>query len=418
MEGAKATQKELKGGRYALLGKLGAGSQGATYEAMDNGVGPAARKVAAHEASLADRWARYVREQRSEGEVPQHAKLVAIKCFRVDTARSWKEVELAEREARTLASLDHPCLPKYLEHFEEEGALYLVMEKIEGESLAALRARSGAISVAEVIRMLEHIGGALRYLHGRAPSVVHRDVKPGNILRRPYGSFALVDFGAVRHRLEPAGGSTVVGTFGYMAPEQFQGRASPRSDVYGLAATAMTMLTSVEPENLPHEGLGIDVLRALPEGTPTALARALTAMLVPDPDRRVGSIDAALAILHDRAAAPTQLVTPAARAPLVPREVQRAPLGPRLLGRVGILVAQLIVWVTVGFAVPLVLLLMSLIFGHALRRAALACADAAARSNAALGRASLKLSNSRPPVRALREPAEQPASSSRPSRRS
>jgi serine/threonine protein kinase len=266
--------KALRGGRYALIRKLGEGSQGETYEAMDNGVGPEARKRAARETPLVDKWARYVREQETGGEVKRDAKLVAIKCFRVGTAKTWKDVELAEREARTLASLAHPRLPKYFEHFEEDGALYLVMEKIEGESLASLRKQGRTMNGAEITRMLEDIGGALRYLHGRAPPVVHRDIKPGNIIRRPDGSFALVDFGAVRDRLRPAGGSTVVGTFGFMAPEQFQGRASAASDVYGLGATALTMLTGVEPEDLPHEGLGINVRRALPRGTPGSLARA------------------------------------------------------------------------------------------------------------------------------------------------
>ena len=406
--------KELKAGRYALLGKLGEGSQGETYEAMDNGVGLGARKVAARDASLADRWARYVREQRSEGDVPKDAKLVAIKCFRVGTAKSWKDVELAEREARTLASLDHPRLPKYFEHFEEDGALYLVMEKIEGDSLAALRSRGRTMSVAEVTRMLEDIAEALRYLHGRAPAVVHRDIKPGNIIRRPDGSFALVDFGAVRDRLKPAGGSTVVGTFGYMAPEQFQGRASPKSDVYGLAATAITMLTGTEPEELPHEGLGIDVARALPRGTPAPLVRALAAMLVPDPDRRIDSVDAALALLRDQHA--PAVSPPLNRKQRRAREKQqqirarlqkrfgraaalarRPPLVPRLFGHLGVLVARLVVWVTVGFAVPLVLLLLSLLFGAVLRRAAAACVEAARRSELMLGRASMWLSGYRDP---------------------
>jgi serine/threonine protein kinase len=320
----------LRDGRYALLRKLGEGSQGETYEAMDHGVGPEARARAARKAPLSDKWSRYVREQKSGGEVPQDARLVAIKCFRVASAKAWKDVELAEREARTLASLDHPRLPRYFEHFEEDGALYLVMEKIEGESLAAIRKNGRAMSAADVTRMVEDIGEALRYLHGRAPLVVHRDIKPGNVLRRPDGSFALVDFGAVRDRLKPAGGSTVVGTFGFMAPEQFQGRASPGSDVYGLGATAITMLTGVDPEELPHVGLGIDVTRALPKSTPAPLARALAAMLIPDPDRRAGSIDEALALLRDAAPAkraeeappPAQMT----QAQLAPRRATRRPL--------------------------------------------------------------------------------------------
>jgi hypothetical protein len=278
------------------------------------------------------------------------------------------------------------------------------MEKIEGESLASIRARGGRMSVAEVTRMLEDIGDALRYLHGRAPPIVHRDIKPGNVIRRPDGSFALVDFGAVRDRLKPAGGSTVVGTFGYMAPEQFQGRASPRSDLYGLGATALAMLTGVEPEDLPHEGLGIDVRRALPSSTPADLARMLASMLVPDPDRRASSIDDALA---RRARPETPAPTPkskkqrrreAREARRRRRALRRArgwPLLPRAVAKLGLLVASIVVWVVVGMVVPVVLMLLSILFGAGLRRAARACANAARRAGGAMGRASAWLSGAR-----------------------
>jgi len=251
----------LRGGRYVILKPLGEGSQGETFEAVDK----------------------------------REGRLVALKRFRVDTAKAWKDVELAEREATTLASLEHPLLPQYVEHFEEDGVLVLVMERIEGQSLAALRKSGHRFSVPEVERLLADASRALTYLHGRAPPVVHRDLKPGNVVQRPDGSFAFVDFGAVRDRLKPTGGSTVVGTFGYMAPEQFQGRASPASDVYGIGATALSLLTGEEPEDLPHRGLGIDVARAVPSSTPRALVRALEAMLEPDPERRAPTIAAALA---------------------------------------------------------------------------------------------------------------------------
>jgi serine/threonine protein kinase len=240
----------LKAGRYMVVGVLGAGSQGETLAGTDTTTGRA----------------------------------VAIKRFSVRGAASWKDVELAEREARVLQALEHPRLPRYIDHFEEDGALFLVMERVEGESLAVLRKRNGTLAKSDVVRMLADVGEVLDYLHGRAPPIIHRDIKPSNVIRRPDGSFCLVDFGSVRDSLKPEGGSTVVGTFGFMAPEQFQGRALPQSDVYSLGATALTLLTGRDPEELPHRGLAIDVVQALPHEP--AFARVLTRMLDPDPDRR------------------------------------------------------------------------------------------------------------------------------------
>ncbi|MBI4953482.1 MAG: serine/threonine protein kinase [Myxococcales bacterium] len=247
----------LRDGRYVVTGLLGEGSQGATLEAVDK----------------------------------RDGRLVAIKRFEVKGARSWKEVELAEREARVLESLAHPALPAHIEHFEEGGALCLVMEKIEGQRLDDLHAR-GALDAAEVLRFLGQASEVLGYLHGRSPPIVHRDVKPGNFVRRPDGRYVLVDFGSVRDSLKPKGGSTVVGTFGYMAPEQLQGRALPVTDVYGLGATALALLTGVEPESLPHKGLSIDVAASLAGCAEPAFARALEAMLRPDPDERASDLPA------------------------------------------------------------------------------------------------------------------------------
>jgi serine/threonine protein kinase len=244
--------RTLRAGRYAIVGELGAGSQAETLDAVDKLGGRA----------------------------------VAIKRFQVRGARSWKDVELAEREARVLSTLSHPNLPVYIEHFEEDGALYLVMEKIEGETLAALRRRKSLLSSADIARFLSDAELVLGYLHSRAPPIIHRDIKPGNVIRRADGSFAFVDFGSVRDQLKPEGGSTVVGTFGFMAPEQFQGRALPGSDVYAVAATALSLVTGREPEDLPHRGLAIDVSAALGKSAEPWLVRALSAMLEPDPDKR------------------------------------------------------------------------------------------------------------------------------------
>jgi hypothetical protein len=251
---------EVGQGRYVIVGSLGIGSQGETLAAVDK----------------------------------REGRPVAIKRFTLRSAKSWKDVELAEREATVLASLSHPSLPRYVEHFEESGALYLVMERVEGESLAARQRRKVPLSHEQVLRFLRDAAISLGYLHGHAPPIVHRDIKPGNVILRPDGSYCLVDFGSVRDRLKPEGGSTVVGTFGFMAPEQFQGRAGPASDVYAVGATALSLLSGREPEDLPHKGLAIDVEAALRGQVDRKLIDALRSMLEPDPDRRAGSVARAL----------------------------------------------------------------------------------------------------------------------------
>jgi protein kinase-like protein len=250
----------LQDGRFVLTGLLGEGSQGRTFDAID----------------------------RHDG------RRVAVKRFDVRGASRWKDAELAEREARVLQSLSHPKLPRYIDHFEEQGSLYLVMEKVEGETLASLRARGRTLAPAEIFRFLDDAADVLDYLHRRPVPVIHRDLKPGNVLRRSDGSFAFVDFGAVRDKLRPEGGSTIVGTFGYMAPEQFQGRALPASDVYAVGATALSLLTGREPETLPHRGLAIDVRASVEPSVDRALAGLLERMLEPDPDRRPARLRALL----------------------------------------------------------------------------------------------------------------------------
>ncbi len=123
---------------------------------------------------------------------------------------------------------------------------------------------------------------------------MHRDVKPRNVVRRPDGTYVLVDFGAVRELLARRGSTTIVGTMGYMAPEQFQGRALPATDVYAVGATALAALTGVEPETLPHKGLRVDVRAALQGRASPELVATLERMLEPDPDERAPSLAAAL----------------------------------------------------------------------------------------------------------------------------
>ncbi|MGK4001884.1 serine/threonine-protein kinase [Sorangium sp. So ce1036] len=398
--GAEAGQA-LRDGRYVVTRALGEGAQGHTLEAVDK----------------------------------RHGKLVAIKRFQIRGAASWKGVELAEREARVLASLSHPSLPAYLDHFEEGGALFLVMEKIDGESLGAMRRRGAVLGRDDVVRFLRDASGVLDYLHGRAPPVIHRDIKPNNVIRRPDGSFAIVDFGAVRDRMRPEGGSTVVGTFGYMAPEQFQGRALPASDVYAVGATAICLLTGEEPENLPHRGLAIDVPAALGGRADPRLVRALSAMLDPDPDRRAARIAPLLAALgapgrphaeqpaggssgrHARAAErraegreERRVREEERRARRRERRAERraraghgAPWRgldglPLVAALLGLTIARIAVGLALGVVVPTVLTLLSLVFGRVLREnAAPSVREAGRAAELALLRA-MRFVRGRPPL--------------------
>lgn len=349
--------ESLRDGRYGVLGVLGSGAQGDTLEAKD-------RTTGAH---------------------------VAIKRFNVRGARSWKDVELAEREARVLSQLDHPNLPRYIEHFEENGALYLVTEKIEGRTLGELRRARLGLSETQLLRFFHDAAEALRYLHGRAPPLIHRDIKPNNVILRPDGSFVLVDFGSVRDHLRPDGGSTVVGTFGYMAPEQFQGRALPASDVYGVGATAIACLTGEEPENLPHQGLAIDVPRALGRGSSAAVVALLSELLEPNPDRRPSDLSRALS----RHLGGARFRDERSRRPPSEHDDPRSGLGTDFRRRrrrphrrfapvvlvvlVGLLVARFATFGLFRVMLPLLLGLLALFFGAGLRRAA--------ERTAAIGRA-------------------------------
>ena len=336
--------RTLKSGRYRIEGVLGQGSQGETLDGFD-----------------------------AERNLP-----VAIKRFSVRGAASWKDVELAEREARVLAAIEHPKLPRYVDHFEEDGSLFLVMERVDGESLAALRRRGGALSRAELVRLLADLGEVLDYLHGRAPPIIHRDIKPGNVIRRPDGSFALVDFGSVRDFLRPEGGSTVVGTFGYMAPEQFQGRALPQSDVYALGATALALLTGRDPEDLPHRGLRIDVRAALPHDP--EFSRVLERMLEPDPDRRAARVTPLVGEFSGgtgrSSSPPTARETSPFTNPLL-----------ILLVILALFVARISTGVVFRFLVPVLLTLLSIILGGGLRQVASRMRRYAQRSDEGMKRA-------------------------------
>jgi hypothetical protein len=194
------------------------------------------------------------------------------------------------------------------------------MERAPGATLWAYR-KKVRFNDDELRDILVKTLDILSYLHGLNPPVVHRDIKPTNLVRSADGKMSLIDFGGVRDALRAEGGSTVIGTFGYMAPEQLHGDASPATDLYGLGATLIALAGDVEPEKVPRVGLRMDLAAHLPRMEPR-LRAVLAAMTAPDPDDRPRRAADVVALLR----APAE---PAARA-LAPRpgDVRLAPALP------------------------------------------------------------------------------------------
>ena len=188
-------------------------------------------------------------------------QLVALKILSLNHLQDWKQLELFEREAQVLENLNHLHIPNYIEYFAVEDSFCIVQELAPGKSLAELVRSGKRFKEAEVKDIATQILETLIYLHSQKPPVIHRDIKPENIILDRTGKVFLVDFGAVQNTYHStlARGSTVVGTFGYMAPEQFMGQAVPATDLYGLGATLLFLLTHRSPAELPTEELKIDV---------------------------------------------------------------------------------------------------------------------------------------------------------------
>ncbi len=241
--------------RYVLQRVLGTGSEGTTYRA-----------------------------QRIEGR-----KIVAVKEMPLRRARDDKARELRRREASTLRQLDHCAIPRYLDDFTagsgKNRSYYLVQEFIDGRSLAA-EEEDHRYDLGEVLAILEELAEVLVYLHGLSPPVIHRDIKPSNVMRRRGGELVLIDFGSVRDVLVDLemGGATVTGTFGYMAPEQMMGDASEASDLYGLGALAIKLLSRREPHTLLRHDRTLDWEPYV--SVPRGVKKLLRSLLQPDPARR------------------------------------------------------------------------------------------------------------------------------------
>jgi len=182
---------------------------------------------------------------------------VVVKELSVRKISAWKEHELFHREMSVLKQLSHPGIPGFLDDFTRSQArkesFYFVQEHREGKNLKE-EMESHRYTEHEVLLVVGQVLEILVYLQGLSPAVIHRDIKPSNIIRSGSGRVSLIDFGSVADLVRPGNqGSTVAGTFGYMAPEQLYGKSAPGTDVYGLGITAVVLLTRKDPEEMLDE---------------------------------------------------------------------------------------------------------------------------------------------------------------------
>ncbi|MEG3917760.1 serine/threonine-protein kinase [Microcoleus sp. T3_A4] len=224
MEKLQRTEKIIAE-RYRILGKLGQGGVGITYAAVD---------------------------------LNSNQK-VALKALSLRLTTEWKKIELFEREAKTLSGLNHPGIPRYIDYFQvdtsQDRCFYIAQQLAPGKSLAQLIENGWKPNEAQVRHIAYQLLEILAYLQSLLPPAIHRDIKPQNIILQKNGRVFLVDFGAVQNTYHHTvtGGSTVVGTYGYMAPEQFRGKAVLSTDLYGLGTTLLFLLTQKFPSDLPRQ---------------------------------------------------------------------------------------------------------------------------------------------------------------------
>ena len=286
-------------GRYHIISELGRGGMGVVYKAVD----------------------------------PKLERFIAIKCLSEELSNDEITVTRFLREARNVAALNHPHIAQIYLADEDDGKPYFVMEFVDGESLADRLGRDGRLLPEQARRIVTECALALKAAHEE--NIVHRDIKPGNIMIDRRGRSVLTDFGiasVVHPDAEQVKSKYIMGTPGYLPPEVMTGQpADHRGDLFALGAVYYEMLAG--KRLVPGSGLedtartllatDFPELGDLDETLDDKTFGVLGRMLAPDPDNRYQSYDALLADLGFAAAAedsgpaidvPTQ-VTAAPKAP-------------------------------------------------------------------------------------------------------
>jgi len=256
-------------GKYELLEQLGRGGYGTVWRAQDTVLNVVRAVKVLHPALIAD--------------------LEFVERFR--------------NEAQVAARLDHPHILPVYDLDQEGGQVFLAMKYMPGGSLKDLLASQGSLHFEQALEIIGQIADALDYAHNQPEQLVHRDIKPGNILFEADGTARLGDFGFAKAlqgvsstTLSASGG--MVGTPPYMAPEVWRGKgANPATDVYSLACVLCEMLTGqvLFPGDSPPEVMTRHVLEApafpaqWPEGIPAGIEELLGKALAKDPGERYGN---------------------------------------------------------------------------------------------------------------------------------
>ncbi|CAH0121167.1 serine/threonine-protein kinase [Paenibacillus sp. MSJ-34] len=254
---SKLVPQSVVGGRYRVIGRIGAGGMSSVYLVEDDKL-------------KGKRW--------------------ALKETVVPDKTAYRNVA---EEAEMLIRLNHPFLPRIVDFFapDEDGLMYLVMDYIEGETLACYFARhNGKLPFKAVVGYGLQLCEVLHYLHTRNPPVVYRDMKPSNVMVTPQGQIRLIDFGIAR-RFKPSQSDDTIrlGTVGFAAPEQYEGQQSEtRSDLYGLGALLMHLLSAGRATVLSPQ-----YERLLQDDVPPGFRPVLAKLLQYDPKDRYSSAEQA-----------------------------------------------------------------------------------------------------------------------------
>jgi cytochrome c-type biogenesis protein CcmH/NrfG len=256
----------LSNGRYKIEHLVAAGGMGAVYRAID------------------------LRFER-----PCAVKEM-LDDFQSEVERN-QAVEWFKREATLLLDLNHPCIPRVRDFFVEEGRHYLVMDFIEGRTLAKVLEEEGnvvgvngarGVPEARARSWAQQICNVLSYLHRQNPPIIFRDLKPSNVMVTDRDEIKLIDFGIAR-TFQSQRQATIIMTIGYAPPEQLHGMPEPRSDIYALGATLHRLLTHHDAANNRPTIFSFPPLRSLRPDVSPEFEQVIMKALSPNVEQRWSS---------------------------------------------------------------------------------------------------------------------------------